>query len=208
MEYIYWDIETLDFFQDPHIKRLPRAEQIQAIRFGIGVILWPDGMVEYNEPTEMYHDLCWSGYKTVGWNTLGFDWPIVIASAQRVGYPILEVEHETVQHIDLFDAIRQATGRWYKLDVVADANLSRQKLAHGQQATEWLRSGDPEQIQRCFEYCQEDVQLVADLHAILLSGQPLTLPPRPERGEINEVRIWADGRTEWAPDAGGVVVTK
>jgi RNase_H superfamily len=198
MKYAYWDIETLDFFQDPHIKSLPRSEQLQAIRFGIGVVLWPGGMINYGqaECALLYENLCWAGCKLVGWNTVGFDWPIVLASSARRGVTLLEIEHATVEHVDLFAAIRQATGRWYKLDVVAAANLDRQKLGHGLQATEWLRSGDPEQIRKAFEYCQADVQLVADLHAILLSGQPLSLPPRPERGELNEIRIWGDGRTE------------
>lgn len=34
---IYLDIETLDFFQDPHIKALPRAQQLAAMRFGLAV---------------------------------------------------------------------------------------------------------------------------------------------------------------------------
>lgn len=34
---IYLDIETLDFFQDEHIKVLPRPIQLAAMRFGLGV---------------------------------------------------------------------------------------------------------------------------------------------------------------------------
>lgn len=31
---IYLDIETLDFFEDAHIKALPREEQLAAMRLG------------------------------------------------------------------------------------------------------------------------------------------------------------------------------
>lgn len=34
---IYLDIETLDFFSDPHIKSLPRDEQLAAMRLGCAV---------------------------------------------------------------------------------------------------------------------------------------------------------------------------
>ena len=34
---IFLDIETLDFFSDPHVKALPRVQQIAAMRFGCAV---------------------------------------------------------------------------------------------------------------------------------------------------------------------------
>lgn len=109
---------------------------------------------------------------------------------------------------DLFFLIRQATGRWYSLETIAQHNLNRGKLADGQRAAEWLRSGDPEQIAKATEYCRHDVQLTIDLHAILLAGSPLRLPPRAKRQELNEIHWWLDGRVERIPDAIGAVSTR
>jgi hypothetical protein len=71
-----------------------------------------------------------------------------------------------------------------------------------------LRSGDPDLVTKALEYCRYDVQLTMDLAAILKRGEPLRLPPRAQRQELNEVMIWNDGRTERVPDASGAVSTR
>ena len=212
---IYLDIETTTFFQDPEIKALPRDEQIKAMRFGCAVTctVATDGAELWREWTtdqiaELYNYLCWANQPICGWNSLAFDWPVIINSAERSGVRLLEIEHETVRHIDLFDFIRIKTGRWYSLETVAQHNLGRGKLADGQKAAEWLRSGDPDLVTKALEYCRYDVQLTMDLAAILRSGEPLRLPPRAQRQELNEVLIWNDGRMERIPDATGAVSTR
>ena len=90
---------------------------------------------------------------------------------------------------------------------VAVANLGRGKLADGQRAAEWLRSGDPELVRKAMEYCRHDVLLTVGLHSILLRGDPLILPPRAARQELNEIHWWPD-RQERIPDASGAVSTK
>lgn len=206
----YFDIETLDFFADDHIKALPRDQQLAAIRFGCAVT-YDSRTDEWREWTadqvvDLFETLIWAS-PLAGWNTVGFDWPIIIANAKAAGRWPLEIETETVTHIDLFAEIRRTTGRWYKLEDVAQATLGRGKLADGQMAAEWLRSGDPELVQKAMAYCRHDVQLVVDLHARLLAGEPLILPPRTARQELNEIRWWLD-RHEHIPDASGAVSTR
>lgn len=203
---IYLDIETLDFFQDPHIKALPRSEQLKAIRFGIAVTYdsdtdeWKEWRSEY---ARLLHGYL-RGKAVAGWNIRSFDLPIIASNADH------EFNENALQYaaFDLFDEIRRTTGRWYKLDVVADANLGRQKLSHGQQATEWLRSGHEQDIAKAFEYCREDVQLVVDLHQHLLDGNPLFLPKRPERKELNDIAWWLDKDPDWIVGEDGVLGTK
>lgn len=215
---VFLDIETLDFFQDAHIKALPRDQQLKAMCFGCAVTCFVNDEVASDEPVwqewtanqidALYHYLCWCNQQICGWNSLAFDWPVIINSAERAGVQLLEIEHETVRHADLFDFIKQKTGRWYSLEVVAQHNLGRGKLADGQKAAEWLRSGDADLVAKALEYCRYDVQLTMDIAAILKRGEPLRLPPRPQRQELNEVLIWNDGRTERIPDATGAVSTK
>lgn len=209
---IYLDIETLDFFQDERIKSLTRGDQLQQMRFGCAVTYdsrsatwqeWPE-----NQIVDLYKYLVWCNCPVVGWNIWAFDWPIIIKSAERAGWTPLELETESIRFIDLFDLIRSSTGRWYKLEDVVQYNLGRGKLADGQQAAEWLRSGDSELIERAIEYCHYDVELVVTLHQHLLNGGYLTLPPRIKRYEINEVRWWLNGQTQWIPDAVGAVSTR
>ena len=112
----------------------------------------------------------------------------------------MEVEHETIRTLDLFADIRQHTGRWYGLGVVSEATLKRSKLADGQKAAEWLRSGDPADFQKAVEYCTADVELVRELYELWFHGSPIILPPRAERGEINLINWWYDGGFERVPD--------
>ena len=120
----------------------------------------------------------------------------------------MEVEHETIRTLDLFADIRQHTGRWYGLGVVSEATLKRSKLADGQKAAEWLRSGDPADFQKAVEYCTADVELVRELYELWFHGSPIILPPRAERGEINLINWWYDGGFERVPDATGAVSTR
>lgn len=215
---IFLDIETLDFFSDDHIKALPRAEQLKAMRFGCAVTCFVNDEVTADEPVwqewtanqidALYHYLCWANQPICGWNSLAFDWPVILANAERAGVNLLQIEHEAVRHVDLFDFIRIKTGRWYSLETVAQHNLGRGKLADGQKAAEWLRSGDAALVAKAMEYCRYDVQLTMDLTAILRSGEPLRLPPRAQRQEWNEMLIWNEGGTERIPDATGAVSTK
>lgn len=205
---VYLDIETLSFFEDPEIKALPRDQQLSAMRFGCAMTYRED--VGWNtwsteSALELYLMLCRCNQPIVGWNVLDFDWPVICHNAERAGATI---NHTSVALIDLFDLIRQATGRWYSLESVSQHNLGRGKLADGQKAAEWLRSGDPLLVAKAFEYCRHDVQLTIDLHTILLRGEPLRLPPRAKRQELNEVLFWLDGRAEWVPDALGTVSTR
>lgn len=212
---VFLDLETTTWFSDPEIKALPRDQQIRAMRFGCAVTctvatdgaeLWREWTADQIET--LYFYLCYAKEPICGWNSLAFDWPVILNSAERAGVQPLEIEHETVRHIDLFDFICIKTGRWYSLESISQHNLGRGKLADGQKAAEWLRSGDADLVTRALEYCRYDVQLTMDLSAILKRGEPLRLPPRAQRQELNEVLIWNDGRTERIPDASGAVSTK
>lgn len=205
---LYLNCETLDFFQDEHIKSLPRDQQLQAMRLGVAVTSHHYGDFFEWFPRDingLWNELGETDL-IVGWNIIDFDLPVLNANWLAIEGD--ETDLSTLPCYDIFAEIRKVTGRWYSLEAVAQANLGRGKLADGQKAAEWLRSGDSDLIAKALEYCRYDVQLIIDLHAILLSGEPLRLPPRTQRQELNEVLFWADGRTERIPDAMGAVSTK
>lgn len=212
---IYLDIETLDFFQDPAIKALPREQQLRAMRFGIAVT-YNDTGDEWREwlPDQL-PDL-WAylqGDIVAGWNIRSFDIPVIIHGMARLGH---QVDASAIRARDLFYSIRDVTGRWYKLEEIAQSNLGRGKSADGQQAAVWLRewqtTGDIAPLRQALDYCQRDVELERDLYRWLYDGKPLLLPHRPAKGEINPImwRAYPNGNYayERIPDALGAVSTK
>lgn len=212
---IYLDIETLDFFADPAIKALPRERQLKAIRFGIAVT-YNDAADEWLEWAtsdigDLWPYLRLPGTTLAGWNIVDFDWPVIRNGIIPYGDALLSHGHEPEFH-DLFHTIKAKTGRWYKLDVVTQANLGRAKSADGQQAALWLRdwyeNGNGAALRQALDYCRLDVELERDLYLHLTSGKPLRLPPRAERQEINELLYYADGAVERIPDALGAISTK
>jgi hypothetical protein len=204
----YLDIETLDFFQSPHIRDLPRDRQMAAMRFGCAVLVGEGGEEVYlhdipeQDVVTLWERLTSTGEPVVGWNLIAFDWPVICGNAARAG--VADPGLITPRFVDLMALIRDITnqepfgscrqgrwgGRWYSLNAVAQANLGRSKTGDGQQASEWLASGDPALRQRAIDYCRHDVLLVRDLHQRLLAGQPLLLPPRAERGEVGTLRFF------------------
>jgi len=212
---IYADIETLDFFQDAHIKALPRDQQLAAMRFGCAVTAQiDDSAPNDHNPTwrewatdqvaDLYTYLVTCRQPIVGWNLIGFDWPVIKHNAHSAGWTDVHIGYEIVDMRDLFALIRTDTGRWYSLETVAVANLGRGKLADGQQAAAWLRSGEPELLRKAMDYCRHDVQLTIELHSLLLRGDSLLLPKRADCRELNDLR-WRPGTVEHVVGADGVL---
>lgn len=169
---IYLDIETTTFFADPEIARLPRSLQLDAMARHIGVVVTYDidsGYRRWFDPTlaDAWIAL-YNGAPIVGWNIAAFDIPLLRKRlAGQLGSLIDDQTPPAM--LDLFDMIRSATGRWYKLDEIASANLGISKSGDGQSAAVWLRSGDPELIERAIQYCERDVYLTKELHMRALS---------------------------------------
>lgn len=182
---IFLDIETLDLFSDPHFRGLSRFQQIAALRFGLAVThdtetgVWREWFPDALPALWQYL----AGTELCGWNILDFDLPVIAHNLAQVHNIADGGPGHFGRIVDLFDDIRRETGRWYKLDLIAEVNLGRKKIAHGTQAPEWLLSGDPELVRRAAEYCRDDVALVVELYRILAEGKGIKLPARPERYE-------------------------
>jgi len=193
---IFFDIETMDFFSDPWIKKFPRSHQIAAMRFGLGI--------SYNSETEEWMEWIpgqeiafWEsliGKKICGWNILGFDIPLLAARANQLGYE--DCIYDPIFPTDLMDKIKRESSlygkeRWYSLEFIAQTNLGKGKSADGQLASEWMRSGNPILMRKTADYCRLDVDLCVNLF-ILSKEKGLVCPARPERGEVGDLRIWID----------------
>ena len=169
---IFLDSETLDSLHDPEIVRLPQPERIGALRYGLAVTY--DEMYGWRTWTVSLADMLWRHLtmpeaRVVGWDILEYDLPVIRHAARG---------NESVDALDLSAEIMAATGRHYKLDSVARANLNRGKILDTQLVISWLRAGDAASMANVTEYCRNNAQLVYDLCGFIRSGEPLLLPGR------------------------------
>ncbi len=90
--------------------------------------------------------------EVIGFNLLGFDYPVLAA---EVGDWVYELPT-----VDLMVEAQKALGHRASLDSLAKATLGVSKLGSGLDALEYYRAGDWERLER---YCLEDVKLTKDL---------------------------------------------
>lgn len=202
---LYLDVEILDWFQDENIAKLEKWRQHAALRFGLATTYVDEfeaGFATWmpNDLGALWRLLMISAGPIVTWNGDEFDIPYLLVHGTIGGFTSNDPWADLPRSLDLMTLIRRESKRidgkerWYKLDVIAQANLGRGKIAHGDEAAEWLRSGDPDLIQKAAEYCKDDVQLVRELHQLLLNGTGLICPARPDRREYKELHIWLNER--------------
>lgn len=91
--------------------------------------------------------------RVVGFNLIGFDWPVLAAV---LGDWVLELPTR-----DLMVEAQRSLGHRVSLDSIARETLGVGKLGSGLDALEYYRQGDWERLER---YCLEDVRLTRDLY--------------------------------------------
>ncbi len=197
------DAATYYSLHDELIKMLPKEAQLMALEFGLASTVngqgeaqtWlSDGIPGSTRETgivALWELLC-DAEMLVGYNILAYDLPIlyfetVLVAGHRTGWPTATV-------VDLFAAIRSATGRSYSLHDVAHATLGRRKSTSTRQSAEWLRKGETQLVA---EYCALDVRLCFDLYQHILADKPLILPRRESEHEPHGYRLWLDQYGHW-----------
>jgi DEAD/DEAH box helicase domain-containing protein len=90
----------------------------------------------------------------VGYNLLGFDYPVLQQYCQ-------DVELAALPTLDLMLELQKRLGYRLKLDSVATATLKIGKSADGLQAVRWWREGRIEEI---FKYCEQDVDVTRQVY--------------------------------------------
>jgi len=187
---IYLGIETSTWFDDPKIQALSFNEQIYAMRFGLATTFNDDNGEWRTWYAQELMEL-WRYFQTtnygVGWNLNDFDICIIKCEAGRLfrRMPLIYTAY-----YDISFEIRNRTGRNYKLDTIAQANLGRGQSANEEQVAKWLNSGEPELIHQAAEYSHNNIELIYELYQILLQDKPLLLPAQLERNEIGDLEFY------------------
>lgn len=191
------DIETPQWFDMPQIKHLLREVQLAEFEVGVAVTAVPDmhgpSFADFNgDKIVALADTLVANQPIVGWNILDFDLIVIQNHHKRATGAIHPGLRDAIK-VDLFHEIRTQTGRWYKLDEVAQATLGRGKSADGLQAAQWLRDG---QYYRAANYCRDDVELeTALLYAAM--NRSLHLPAYNKRGVRGHAMRWGLTGMTW-----------
>ena len=94
-----------------------------------------------------------SATNIIGFNLVGFDWPVLAA---ELGDWVFDLPT-----IDLMIEAQKALGHRVSLDSVARATLGAGKIGSGLDALTYYHDGDWEKLER---YCLEDVKITRDLY--------------------------------------------
>ena len=148
---VIFDIETQKTFQDVGGRQNLHKLMVSAA-------------VAYNSSDDQYHhfternvfqlvSMLQSADLVVGFNILGFDYPVLQPYAGGV-------QLRSLPTLDLMDSIYHGIGFRIGLNALAHATLGLKKSADGLQAVQWYREGKMSEI---LKYCEQDVRVTKEL---------------------------------------------
>jgi DNA polymerase elongation subunit (family B) len=154
MRKVVFDIETSNIFQDVG-KNDPALLDLALV--GI-----------YDSETKSYscyeqHELSelWKILEQtdviIGYNSEHFDMPLL-----NKYYP---GDLTKIKHVDLLKEIKDAAGRRFKLDQIAEGTLGINKSGHGLQSIIWWRNGEKDKVKK---YCLDDVRITKEIYEYAL----------------------------------------
>lgn len=148
---VIFDIETQKTFQD--VGGRPNMHKLM-VSAAVAYRSANDQYVHYTERNVFQLiTLLQSADLVVGFNILGFDYPVLQPYAGGI-----QLRH--LPTLDLMDSIYQGIGFRIGLNALAQATLGIKKSADGIQAVEWYRQGRMDEI---LKYCEQDVRVTKEL---------------------------------------------
>lgn len=99
-------------------------------------------------------------------------WPILEKADMMIGYnsehfdlPLLNKYYQGdlshIKNLDILKEIREATGKRFRLDQIAEATIGENKSGHGLQAVTWWKQGE---IDKIVKYCLDDVRITKKVY--------------------------------------------
>ncbi|MBX4198527.1 ribonuclease H-like domain-containing protein [Candidatus Parcubacteria bacterium] len=170
MRKIVFDIETKNIFQDVG-KNDPTLLDLALV----GV---------YDSETNIYRCYLEEELKDL--------WPILERADILIGYnsdhfdiPLLNKYYpgdlSRIKSIDLLKEIKDASGRRFKLDHIAEGTLGINKSGQGLQAITWWKNGEIDKIKA---YCLDDVKITKKLYDYALKNGKLKYKEGPKAVSI------------------------
>ena len=148
---IFFDIETQNTFQEVGGRYPERLRISVAVTYDI----LDQSFHHYfeDDAEQLALDLSESDL-VVGYNSYGFDYPVLQRYTQKVTLAELP-------SVDMMLELQKRLGFRLKLDTIASATLKVGKSADGLQAVRWWREGKVDEI---IQYCEQDVAVTRDIY--------------------------------------------
>ncbi|HEY0220929.1 MAG TPA: ribonuclease H-like domain-containing protein [Candidatus Paceibacterota bacterium] len=176
MRKIVFDIETKNIFQDVGSSN---AEDLD-----ISVIaLYDYETNKFESFVEEEFPKMWPYFQKadqlITFNGDHFDIPLLNKYYKKAGLGDLK----KIKSLDIFREIKNSSGRWLKLDKLAEGTFGINKIGNGLEAIVWWRNGEIEKIKK---YCVDDVKITKDIYEFAMKNKKLMFKEGPF---IKEVKL-------------------
>lgn len=147
MNYVFFDLETQNLFQD-----VGGRQNIGALKVACAVT-WSteknDFTVYWEKNVSALTDELKSATKVIGYNLRDFDYQVLQPYSP-------ETRFASIPTLDMLQDIHKTLGFRLSLDTIASASLGVTKTADCIQSVEWYRNGE---LDKVAEYCKADVDI-------------------------------------------------
>ncbi|MEQ1499942.1 MAG: ribonuclease H-like domain-containing protein [Parcubacteria group bacterium] len=181
MRKIVFDIETKNIFQDVG-SRNPADLDISVV----GVYDYETNKYEtfLQEEFEKMWPIFQKADMMITFNGEYFDIPLINKYYQKAGLGDIK----TIRSLDIFKEIKNSSGRWLKLDKIAEGTFGINKIGYGLEAVTWWRQG---QIDKIREYCLSDVKITKDVYEFAMKNKKLIFKEGPFTKEVKlDTKHW------------------
>ncbi len=181
MRKVVFDIETKNIFQDVG-SRNPEDLDISVVG------LYDSETNSFLSFTQEEFPQMWPYFQKaellVTFNGLYFDIPLLNKYYKKEGLGDLTAH----KHLDIFKEVKQVSGRWLKLDKIAEGTFGIRKSGDGLEAVKWWREGKVDEIRK---YCLDDVKITRDVYEFALKNKKLLYKEGPFVKEVKlDVKHW------------------
>jgi len=190
MRKIIFDIETKNTFDD--------AQTNDPADLDVSVVCLYDSQTDdyYSFTEDQFNDM-WPYFETadmiVTYNGKHFDLPCL--------QPHSPVNLSAIKHVDLFEKMRDITGKKLPLNGIAQATLGIAKSGHGLDAIAWWNSGE---IQKIIDYCIQDVKVTKAVYDHAFTKGELVYEDRATKKPVVVKLNTSDWETFETPSQGGL----
>ncbi len=181
MRKLVFDIETREIFQDLNTNN-PADLNISIV----GIYDYETN--KYLSFAQEEFDQMWPYFQKadvlITFNGEYFDIPLLNKYYQKAELGDLK----SIRSLDIFKEIKQTSGRWLKLDKIAEGTFGVKKSGDGLEAVKWWRQGEVEKIRK---YCLDDVKITKDVYEFAMKNKKLIFKEGPFTKEIKlETKHW------------------
>jgi uncharacterized protein YprB with RNaseH-like and TPR domain len=181
MRKIVFDIETKNIFQD--------VGSNNSVDLDISIVgIYDYETNKYETFTQEEFPAMWPHFEKadllITFNGDSFDIPLLNKYYKQAGLGDLT----KVRSLDIFKEVRNASGRWLKLDKIAEGTFGMKKTGDGFDAVVWWRQGE---VQKIRDYCAQDVKLTKEVYEYALKNNKLIYKEGPFTKEVKlDTKHW------------------